>query len=276
VQVVFLDIVSYSKRKTTIQRALVETFQADVKEALNSVGRKYLEYSQANDLNLMNDVVRIPTGDGAALVFTFDGVPTIALDFALALLSIIYDKTEAAPCQKFSENSWCNCHTHYLVRIGINEGKAIIFNDMNGQVNVAGSGINLASRVMGFADGGQIVLSNTAYVNLIDMSNDVALDDQFRALGTMKIKHGEKVETYQYVGTEEPFINREAPVPAAINQKMESMMSVMGLGGMSDVFSDPKAALQLAETMSKVAEMIGVGIAASPSPKMKTIKSVTP
>ncbi len=82
-QVAFLDIVKYSKRKSTTQRAVIECFTCLLSESLAEVGKKYLEYAQRKNINFATDTIRIPTGDGAALVFSFDGLHTIALDFLL-------------------------------------------------------------------------------------------------------------------------------------------------------------------------------------------------
>ena len=44
-----------------------------------------------------------------------------------------------------------------VVRIGINLGPVRLVKDINGQPNIVGDGINVAQRVMGFADPGQIL-----------------------------------------------------------------------------------------------------------------------
>ena len=77
---------------------------------------------------------------------------SIAIDFALRLLSVIHSANLEANCQKFSQQEWCNCHSTYLIRIGVDDGKGILYVDVNGQVNVAGRTINNASRVMNLAD----------------------------------------------------------------------------------------------------------------------------
>ena len=69
----------------------------------------------------------------------------------------------SADCQIFTDNGWCNCHEFFDVRIGIADGKAIVFKDINDNYNVAGNPINIASRVMGLGDRQQIILTDEAY-----------------------------------------------------------------------------------------------------------------
>jgi class 3 adenylate cyclase len=75
----------------------------------------------------------------------------------------------------FSEHGWCNCHDFFDVRIGTSDGKAIIFKDINGNYNVAGNPVNVASRVMGFGDRQKVLLTDEAYKNMIDMTEDTDL-----------------------------------------------------------------------------------------------------
>ena len=51
----------------------------------------------------------------------------------------------------------------FHVRIGINENVDNLIIDINGKLNVAGSGINMSQRIMSCCDGGQILISQTVY-----------------------------------------------------------------------------------------------------------------
>ena len=81
-QVVFVDVEKYSKRRTLTQIQVVDALTHCLKAALAGISEKYVEYAQANSLNFKTDIIRLPTGDGAAIVFTFDGLHDIHLEFA--------------------------------------------------------------------------------------------------------------------------------------------------------------------------------------------------
>lgn len=147
--VVFLDVVKYSMRKSVIQQKVVREFSDIIVKAMDEVSAKHVSDSQKQSLNLLTDVIKIPTGDGAAIVFPFNGLQSIHLDFALSFLSNSVALRGDVTCDIFSKVGWCNCHTFFDVRIGVSDGKAIVFKDINGNYNLAGNTINIASRVMG-------------------------------------------------------------------------------------------------------------------------------
>ncbi len=70
--VVFVDIVSYSRRRTVAQKVTVDALQQCLRSALTDTASESLEYIQRNGLNFSTDVVFVPTGDGAAVAFSFD------------------------------------------------------------------------------------------------------------------------------------------------------------------------------------------------------------
>ena len=84
-------------------------------------------------------LLRLPTGDGGALVFrTSPEAPVLcALEISKALKS----------------------HPELEVRMGIHSGPVNEVTDLNEQANIAGAGINIAQRVMDCGDAGHILLS---------------------------------------------------------------------------------------------------------------------
>src|SRR5437870_11773602 len=64
--VVFADVENYSKRRTPNQLLVIDAFTRSMRVALDDTSKLYLDYAQKNDLNFKNDVLAIPTGDGAA------------------------------------------------------------------------------------------------------------------------------------------------------------------------------------------------------------------
>ena len=208
--VVFMDIVDYSKRKSTIQKKVIDNFTKISTDGLQAISQKYIEYAQDNNVNFSSDIIKIPTGDGLAVVFTFEGLQFIHLDFAKAILEKNYEHNTKDNCERFNEHSWCNCHDNFNLRIGISEGKGIIFKDINGNYNVAGTTINIAARVMQKGDSNTILLTEEAYDSIIDMTEDTTLEEDFKIFKNIKVKHGVKLNIAQYC-PESDFINDQIP-----------------------------------------------------------------
>jgi class 3 adenylate cyclase len=155
--VVFLDIVDYSKRDVTEQVRLKQRFNAVLSSALGHVEA--------------NERVIVDTGDGAAI--TFLGDPERALYVALE----VFDNVGQLP-----------------VRIGVNLGPVSLMKDLNGSDNVIGDGINVAQRIMSFAQSGELLVSRLFYEVVALLSEDYA--SMFRAEGTRADKHNRSHEVY--------------------------------------------------------------------------------
>src|SRR5512134_3704120 len=123
--VVFLDISEYARRPVAEQIRLRDRFNAVLAEAIRDVPA--------------NDRIILDTGDGAALSFL--GAPEDALLVAMAIRDATVQPVhgDLAPIP---------------VRLGMN---------LNGQPNLIGDGINVAQRVMGFAQPGQVLVSRSYY-----------------------------------------------------------------------------------------------------------------
>ena len=125
--VLFIDIVGYSKLLLDEQ-----------KERLRELTEIVLATPQvAKSTN--EQLVRLPTGDGVALVFRHSSEEPAhcALEMAQALKE----------------------HPKVQVRMGIHSGPVSEVTDLNGRTNIAGAGINIAQRVMDCGDAGHILLS---------------------------------------------------------------------------------------------------------------------
>lgn len=216
-QIVFTDIVDYSKRKSTMQKKVIENFTKLSQDALESTSQQYIKYAQENDLNFATDLIKIPTGDGLAVIFPFEGLQSAHLEFAKIFLEKIHGHNKSQSCDRFIEQGWCNCHDNFNIRIGISEGKGIIYKDLNENYNVAGNVINMASRVMQLSDPNSILLTEEAYKNLIDMTLDTNIEDSFEEFTNIKIKHGIKLNIYQYC-PESDSIN--VNIPKKINKEL--------------------------------------------------------
>jgi len=163
--VLFLDIVEYSKKSVTGQISLKERFNAYLAEAIQDMP--------------VADRIILDTGDGAAVNFLGDVED--ALKAALSLrASLLNEDAQLEP--------------ELLVRIGINLGPVRLMRDLNGQPNIVGDGINVAQRVMGFADPGQILVSRSYYDAVSRLSAQYA--DMFHYQGSRTDKHVREHEVY--------------------------------------------------------------------------------
>src|SRR5438093_765407 len=126
--VLFLDIVGYSKLSVNEQHAWVEE--------LNEIVRLCEQFRKAEAASRL---LKIPTGDGMALVFY---------------------KSPEEPAQCAVEISRAlKDNARLQVRMGIHSGPVSGVVDVNERTNVAGGGINTAQRVMDCGDSGHILLS---------------------------------------------------------------------------------------------------------------------
>lgn len=216
-QVVFSDIVGYSNRKSSIQKEVIDNFTKINQNALEILSQKYIKYAQENDINIDKDIIKIPTGDGLAVIFLFEGLHSIHLDFARIVLEKIHEHNISNNCKRFEDQGWCNCHDNFDLRIGLSEGKGIIYKDINENYNVAGKTINMTARAMDLGDANSILVTKEAYENIIDMTSDVTLEDDFEVFEEIKIKHGMKLNIYQYCPKCD-YINSE--VPEKINNEL--------------------------------------------------------
>src|SRR5437588_8891710 len=157
--VLFLDIVGYSKLSVNEQHARVDE--------LNGIVRLSERFQKAE---AANRILKIPTGDGMALVFY---------------------KSPEEPAQCAVEISRALKDNQRLqVRMGIHSGPVSGVVDVNERTNVAGAGINLAQRVMDCGDAGHILLSK-------HVAEDLEEYEQWRPLlhdlGTFEVKHGVRI-----------------------------------------------------------------------------------
>jgi class 3 adenylate cyclase len=163
--VLFLDIVEYSRCSVTEQIRLKEQFNRALSAAIADVAP--------------NDRIILDTGDGAAVSFLGDpeDVMFVSLDMRDAIAA-----QAAAGGQDLK------------VRFGINLGPVRLVKDINGQPNIIGDGINVAERVMSFADPGQILVSRSYHDVMVHMSEDYA--GVFEYAGAKTDKHVREHEVY--------------------------------------------------------------------------------
>ena len=73
-KVVFVDVASYSKRRSQSQAAVIDAFMQCLETARKNTAREFTDYCEQNKVNFVDDVIFLPSGDGAAICFPFEGV----------------------------------------------------------------------------------------------------------------------------------------------------------------------------------------------------------
>src|SRR5437899_6831180 len=155
--VLFIDMVGYSKLSMNEQRAAVDQ--------LNHAVRASDEFRKAD---AADRVIKIPTGDGMALVF--------------------YTSPEA-PVQCAIEIGRV-AHLRLPLRMGVHSGPVSGVVDVNDRAHLLGAGLNTAQRVMGCGDAGHILVSKR-------VAEDLAEYEEWRPflhdIRTCDVKHGVKL-----------------------------------------------------------------------------------
>ena len=154
--VLFIDIVGYSKLSINDQHTAVEE--------LNRIVRASEQFQRAEAANRL---IRIPTGDGMALVF--------------------YTSPEAPAQCAVEINRALKKHPRLQLRMGIHSGPVRGIVDVNERANLAGAGINMAQRVMDCGDAGHILLSKRVAEDLAQYGH---WKPYLHDLGECKVKHG--------------------------------------------------------------------------------------
>jgi TolB-like protein/class 3 adenylate cyclase/Tfp pilus assembly protein PilF len=157
--VLFIDIVGYSK--------LLITEQSDELRTLREIVRQTEQFRLAE---AEDKLLRLPTGDGGALVFRSS--PEAPVLCAMEISKALKD------------------HPEVRVRMGIHSGPVNEVTDLNEQANIAGAGINLAQRVTDCGDAGHILLSRHV---ADDLETYPHWQPCLHNLGEFEVKHGAQI-----------------------------------------------------------------------------------
>jgi serine/threonine-protein kinase len=154
--VLFVDLVGYSK-----------LFLDEQREQLQRLSEIVLNTDQVRAAEATDKLIRLPTGDGMALVF--------------------FNSPEAPVRCAIEISKQLKQHPRMKLRMGIHSGPVNQVRDVNGRANVAGAGINIAQRVMDCGDAGHILVSKR-------VAEDLSHSRQWRSylhdLGECAVKHG--------------------------------------------------------------------------------------
>src|SRR5437764_6151627 len=157
--VLFIDIVAYSKLAIDQQKEVVQQLNQYVRDS-----------EQVRRADTAGKLIRIPTGDGVALAFfTSPDAPVRC----------------AIEVSKAVRNS-----SALQLRMGIHSGPVDQLSDLNERSNLAGTGINMAQRIMNCGDAGHILLSQRVADDLLQYTR---WRSQLHELGEVEVKHGVRV-----------------------------------------------------------------------------------
>ena len=149
-------MVGYSK--------LLVNEQIELLQELNQIVRSTECFRAAETTGKL---IRVPTGDGMALLF-------------------FHSPEEPARCA-LEISKALQEHPHIQLRMGVHSGPVNQVTDVNDKTTIAGSGINVAQRVMDCGDAGHILLSEHIADDLAEYRH---WQPYLHDLGECEVKHG--------------------------------------------------------------------------------------
>ncbi len=151
-----IDVVGYSK--------LLVDEQIELLQELNQIVRSTEHFRTAET---SGKLIRVSTGDGMALLFFHS--PEEPVRCALEISRTLQE------------------HPHIQLRMGVHSGPVNQVTDVNDKTNIAGSGINVAQRVLDCGDAGHILLSGHIAEDLTQYRH---WQPYLHDLGECEVKHG--------------------------------------------------------------------------------------
>jgi TolB-like protein/class 3 adenylate cyclase/Tfp pilus assembly protein PilF len=154
--ILLIDVVGYSK--------LLVNEQIELLQELKEIVRSTQPFRAAE---ASGELIRVPTGDGMALVFFHSPEEPVrcALEVSRALQG----------------------HPRMQLRMGVHSGPVNRVMDVNEKTNIAGSGINVAQRVLDCGDAGHILLSAHVAEDLAEYRH---WQPHLHDLGECEVKYG--------------------------------------------------------------------------------------
>src|SRR5436190_9292693 len=189
--VLFIDVVGYSK--------LLVNEQREVLQQLNDVVRSAPQFGKSS---AAGKLIRIPSGDGMALVFFQSPEEPVqcAMEIARALKN----------------------YPHIRLRMGVHSGPVDQVKDVNDRLNIAGAGINIAQRVMDCGDADHILISKRV---ADDLAQDRLWQPFLHELGEIDVKHGVKLGITNLYNAElgNPHAPRRLSTQEVLSQKASAL-----------------------------------------------------
>ena len=162
--ILLIDVVGYSK--------LLVNEQIEVLQELNRIVRNTKSFRAAE---ASNKLIRVPAGDGMALLFLRS--PEEPIECALEISKTLRG------------------HQQIQLRMGVHSGPINRVPDVNDETDIAGSGMNVAQRVLDCGDAGHILLSNHVAEDLVQSRH---WKPYLYDLGEYKVKHGLRLHLFNF------------------------------------------------------------------------------
>ncbi len=160
--ILLIDVVGYSKLLVNEQIELLQ----ELKQIVRST-----ECFRAAEAR--GELIRVPTGDGMALIFFHS--PEEPAQCALEISGALQD------------------HPSIQLRMGVHSGPVSRVTDVNEKTNIAGSGINVAQRVLDCGDAGHILLSSHVAEDLCEYRH---WQPHLHDLGECEVKYGLRLHLF--------------------------------------------------------------------------------
>jgi TolB-like protein/class 3 adenylate cyclase/Tfp pilus assembly protein PilF len=229
--ILLIDVVGYSKLLVNEQIELLQELKQIVRSS------ESFRAAEARD-----ELIRVPTGDGMALVFFHS--PEEPARCALEISRALQD------------------HPSIRLRMGIHSGPVNRVTDVNEKTNIAGSGINVAQRVLDCGDAGHILLSAHVAEDLCEYRHwQPCLHD----LGECEVKYGLRLHLFNL--SKDGLGNPQVPEKLRrARRKPASAVSVRPISALRW----PKVVLIVALVVSAVALVISSLIFLNRAPRTTT------
>ena len=169
----FMDIVGYSKKTTDEQRKCFKDLGEIVKSTI-----------QFKTANALEKLIVLPTGDG--MILGFFTYLEDAINCGIAVAKAVKNRPDLE------------------MRMGIHCGDVCPLEDINGNLNISGDGINYAQRVMDAGESNHLLISSDVMAKY-DRPNYVLVED----LGDVIVKHGVIMRLYSLYSSD--FGNKNFP-----------------------------------------------------------------
>ncbi len=231
--VVAVDLVCYSQKSVAEQLSLKDHFNQVLLRAIRDIS--------------VADRIILDTGDGVAMGFLGD--PEDALYVAMFMHDAIHRE------HRHAENASGDTYDiggENAIRIGINLGPVRLATGVGGHPNIIGDGVNVAERIMGFAEPGQLTASRPYYEVMSRMSDHYAT--LFKYAGVHTDKQVRSHEVYLVGKSSAAFQHAEQGVTMrAARRASESADKSAPIKAPAPIASSGGAFAQMSETRAMAA-----------------------
>ena len=172
-QFILFDVVNYSSYKSVEQKPIIKIFTQMISNVLIQ--------------NSENDCLKIPCGDGVILCFREE---------SNKVLKIVQGVME-----KVKNNNKEISSLRFELRCAISYGMVLEYQDINDRLNLSGTGINNASRILSKSGKNQILVSADFYKLYTDLGiipSNLVNSGCFSEPFSVKAKHDENIDVRNF------------------------------------------------------------------------------